>query len=154
MLAIDRDHVLLNLSQIVLPGQECAESQVVLQICLSMSCQYTDRQLLKSLCTQGLCGEFRDHLGPVAQHIFESFFFDHLTVLEHFIATRHHCVRAEPLTKSGQIRDFESVLMELQDFISGRPGQHLILGRDFNVSLYGLTDYHHVQESRFQDRER
>ena len=31
--------------------------------------------------------------------------------------------------------------------MSGRPGQHLILGGDFNVSLYGLTDCHHVGES-------
>ena len=33
------------------------------------------------------------------------------------------------------------------EFMSGRPGQHLILGGDFNVSLHGLTDYHHVGES-------
>ena len=43
--------------------------------------------------------------------------------------------------------DFESVLTDIQDFMSGRPGQHLILGGDFNVSLHGLTDYHHVGQS-------
>ena len=43
--------------------------------------------------------------------------------------------------------EFETVLTEIQEFTSGRPGQHLILGGDFNVSLYGLTDYHHVEES-------
>ena len=42
---------------------------------------------------------------------------------------------------------FESVLTEIQEFVSGRPGQHLILGGDFNVSLHGLTDYQHVEES-------
>ena len=39
-----------------------------------------------------------------------------------------------------KLGDFDSVL-------SGRPGLHLILGGDFNVSLYVLTDYHHVGES-------
>ena len=43
--------------------------------------------------------------------------------------------------------DFESVLTDIQDFMSGRPGQHLILGGHFNVSLHGLTDYHHVGQS-------
>ena len=32
-------------------------------------------------------------------------------------------------------------------FMNGRLGQQLILGGDFNVSLYGLTDCHHVGES-------
>ena len=45
-----------------------------------------------------------------------------------------------------KLADFESVLTEIQDFISGRAGQLLILGGDFNVSFYGLTDYHHVGE--------
>ena len=31
--------------------------------------------------------------------------------------------------------------------MSGRPGQHLVLGGDFNVSLQGLTDHHHVGET-------
>ena len=43
--------------------------------------------------------------------------------------------------------EFESVLTEIKDLMSGRPGQHLILGGDFNVSFYGLTDCHHVGES-------
>ena len=43
--------------------------------------------------------------------------------------------------------DFEAVWTEIQDFMSGRPGQHLTLGGDFNVSLYGFTDHHHVGES-------
>ena len=30
--------------------------------------------------------------------------------------------------------------------MSGKPGQHLILGGDFNVSMRGLTDYHHIEE--------
>ena len=49
--------------------------------------------------------------------------------------------------KGKKLGDFESVLTDTQDFMSGRPGQHLILRGDFNVSLYGFTDYHHVGES-------
>ena len=46
--------------------------------------------------------------------------------------------------KGKKLGDFESVLTEIQDFMSGRPGQHLILGGDFNVSLHGLI--HSVRE--------
>ena len=37
--------------------------------------------------------------------------------------------------------------MEIQEFVSGRPKQHVILGGDFNASLYGMTDFFHVGES-------
>ena len=37
--------------------------------------------------------------------------------------------------------------MEIQEFVSGRPKQHVILGGDFNASLYGMTYYFHVEES-------
>ena len=37
--------------------------------------------------------------------------------------------------------------MEIQEFLNGRPKQHVILGGDFNVSLFGMTDYLHVGES-------
>ena len=43
--------------------------------------------------------------------------------------------------------EFEAVLMGFQEFVSGRPKQHVILGGDFNASLYGVTDYFHVVES-------
>ena len=49
--------------------------------------------------------------------------------------------------KGKKLGDFETVLTEIQDFMRGRHGQHLILGGDFNPSLYGLTDCHHVGES-------
>ena len=55
-------------------------------------------------------------------------------------------ISAHLLHKGKKLVDFESVLTEIQDFKSGRPGQQLILGGDFNVSLHGLTDYHHVGE--------
>ena len=38
-------------------------------------------------------------------------------------------------------------LMELQEFLNGRHKQHVILGGDFNVNLFGMTDYLHVGES-------
>ena len=34
--------------------------------------------------------------------------------------------------------------MKIQEFVSGRPKQHVILGGDFNASLYGMTDCFHV----------
>ena len=61
---VDRGSVFLNLCLIVLPRQRCSQPQVFLQICLTMSCQSTDRQLLKSLRTQRTCGRCRDFLDP------------------------------------------------------------------------------------------
>ena len=49
--------------------------------------------------------------------------------------------------KGKKLGEFEAVLMENQEFASGRPKQHVILGGDFNVSLYGMTDFFHVGES-------
>ena len=43
-------------------------------------------------------------------------------------------------TKERNWGEFEAVLMEIQEFVSGRPKQHVILGGDFNASLYGMTD--------------
>ena len=37
--------------------------------------------------------------------------------------------------------------MEIQEFLNGRPKQHVILGGDSNVNLYGVTDHLHVGES-------
>ena len=37
--------------------------------------------------------------------------------------------------------------MEIQDFESWRPKQHVILGGDFNAGLYGMTDFFHVGDS-------
>ena len=56
-------------------------------------------------------------------------------------------ISAHSLHKGKKLEDFESVLMKIHKFTSGRPGQHQILGGDFNVSLHGLTDYHHGGES-------
>ena len=49
--------------------------------------------------------------------------------------------------KGRKLGEFEAALMEIQEFLNGRPKQHVILGGDFNVSLYGMTDYLHVGES-------
>ena len=49
--------------------------------------------------------------------------------------------------KGKKMGEFDAVLMEIQEFLNGRPKQHLILGGDFNVSLYGMTDFFHVGES-------
>ena len=49
--------------------------------------------------------------------------------------------------KGSKLGEFEATLTEIQEFVSGRPKQHVILGGDFNVSLYGMTDYLHVGES-------
>ena len=49
--------------------------------------------------------------------------------------------------KGRKLGDFETVLAEMQAFMRGRLGQHLILGGDFNASFYGLTDFHLVGES-------
>ena len=37
--------------------------------------------------------------------------------------------------------------MEIQEFVSLRPKQHVILGGDYNASLCGMTDFFHVGES-------
>ena len=37
--------------------------------------------------------------------------------------------------------------MDIQEFVSGRPKQREILGGDFNASMYGMTDYFHVEVS-------
>ena len=50
-------------------------------------------------------------------------------------------------TKGKTLGEFEAVLMEIQEFVSGRPKQHVILGGDFNANLFGMTDYFHVGES-------
>ena len=49
--------------------------------------------------------------------------------------------------KGSTMREFEATLTELQEFLNGRPKQHVILGEDFNVNLFGVTDYLHVGES-------
>ena len=49
--------------------------------------------------------------------------------------------------KGKKLGEFEAVLMEIQEFVSERPKQHVILGGDFNASLFGMTDYFHVGES-------
>ena len=49
--------------------------------------------------------------------------------------------------KGKKLGEFEAALMEIQEFVSGRPKQHVILGGDFNASLYGMTDSFHVGES-------
>ena len=37
--------------------------------------------------------------------------------------------------KGKNLGEFEAALMEIQEFVSGRPKQHVILGGDFNASL-------------------
>ena len=49
--------------------------------------------------------------------------------------------------KGRKLGEFEAALMEIQEIVNGRPKQHVILGGDFNVSLYGMTDCLHVGES-------
>ena len=49
--------------------------------------------------------------------------------------------------KGRKLGEFEATLTELQEFLNGRPKQHVILGGDFNVNLSGMTDYLHVGES-------
>ena len=49
--------------------------------------------------------------------------------------------------KGNKLGEFDAVLMEIQEFVTGRPKQHVILRGDFNASLYGMTDYVHVGES-------
>ena len=49
--------------------------------------------------------------------------------------------------KGRKLGEFEATLTELQEFLNGRPKQHVILGGDFNVNLFGMTDYLHVGES-------
>ena len=49
--------------------------------------------------------------------------------------------------KGKKLGEIEAVLMEIQEFVSGRPKQHVILGGDFNANLFGMTDYFHVGES-------
>ena len=50
-------------------------------------------------------------------------------------------------SQTKKLEEFEAVLMEIQEFVSGRPEQHVILGGDFNASLHGMTDFFHVGES-------
>ena len=49
--------------------------------------------------------------------------------------------------KARKLEEFEVALREIQEFLNGRPKQHVILGGDFNVNLFGMTDYLHVGES-------
>ena len=49
--------------------------------------------------------------------------------------------------KGSKLGEFEATLTELQEFLNGRPKQHVILGGDFNLNLFGMTDYFHVGES-------
>ena len=49
--------------------------------------------------------------------------------------------------KGKKLAEFEAVLMKIQEFVCGRPKQHVILGGEFNANLYGMTDYLHVGES-------
>ena len=49
--------------------------------------------------------------------------------------------------KGRKLGEFEATLTELQEFLNGSPKQHVILGGDFNVNLFGMTDYLHVGES-------
>ena len=49
--------------------------------------------------------------------------------------------------KGRKLGEFEAALTEIQEFLNGRPKQHVILGGDFNVNLFGMTDYLHVGES-------
>ena len=49
--------------------------------------------------------------------------------------------------KGRKLGEFEATLTELQEFLNGRHKQHVILGGDFNVNLFGMTDYLHVGES-------
>ena len=48
--------------------------------------------------------------------------------------------------KGRKLGEFEAALMDIQEFVNGRPKQHVILGGDFNASLYGMTDCLHVGE--------
>ena len=54
---------------------------------------------------------------------------------------------AHLLHKGSKLGEFEATLTELQEFLNGRPKQHVILDGDFNVNLLGMTDYLHVGES-------
>ena len=54
--------------------------------------------------------------------------------------------------KGKKLGKFEAALMEIQEFVNGRPKQHVILGGDFNASLYGMTDFFHVGESNPRPR--
>ena len=49
--------------------------------------------------------------------------------------------------KGSKLGEFEATLTEIQEFLNERPKQHVILGGDFNVNLFGMTDYLHVGES-------
>ena len=66
----------------------------------TMSCQSTDRQLLKISCPQGSCEEFRNLLDPVAPHFFARFFL-RPTVL-HTSLKHVASVSAEPLPQCGR----------------------------------------------------
>ena len=43
--------------------------------------------------------------------------------------------------KGKKLGEFEAALMEIQEFLNGRPKHHVILGGDFNVNLFGMTDF-------------
>ena len=51
------------------------------------------------------------------------------------------------LPHKGKLGEFEAALTEIEEFLNGRPKQPVILGGDFNVNLFGMTDYLHVGES-------
>ena len=59
-------------------------------------------------------------------------------------ADPHFSILASQRKQTGRIR---GILTELQEFLNGRPKQHVILGGDFNVKMFGMTDYLHVGES-------
>ena len=42
--------------------------------------------------------------------------------------------------KGRKLGEFETTLTELQEFLNGRHKQHVILGGDFDVNLFGMTD--------------
>ena len=52
----------------------------------------------------------------------------------------------QPICHTKEI-NWKTVLTEIQDFMRGRPKQHVILGGDFNASLHGMADPFHVGES-------
>ena len=49
--------------------------------------------------------------------------------------------------KGKKLGEFEAVLVDIQEFVSGRLKQHSILGGDFNASLHGMTDFFYVRDS-------
>lgn len=41
---------------------------------------------------------------------------------------------------------FETILMEIQDFVISKPGYGVVLGADLNAKLNGATDFHYIGE--------